>query len=403
MEGVTRVLYRLPEIRMADEVWVVEGEKDVESLRDLGMIATCNVGGAGKWLDAYTATLTGKVVILCGDNDEPGRQHIDKVLASISDSAKAVKVVKVPDAHKDVSDWIAAAGPDAEVQLEKASEAATVVGGYHLIPVKNMAELELEYSAFAKRMDTASLDISRWLPSLTNKVRPIVPGELVMFLADTGTGKTALLQNLAMQSKITTLLFEMELPGTLTFERFIAAAGDVPCYLIEEAYRHNEVGQFKFEKLKHVWCCNQAGLKVEDMKRLIKASALKIGEPPVMVMVDYVQLVADTGRTRYERVSNAAEQLKVLAKETNTIVVAASQVGRKDYTGGPQIGLHDGKNAGEIENSSGLIFGCWRDEQDAMALWLKVLKNTKGRAGQEVCCNFNGSTMRITERSKIVA
>jgi hypothetical protein len=33
MEGVTRVLYRLPDIKIADEVWVVEGEKDADNRR----------------------------------------------------------------------------------------------------------------------------------------------------------------------------------------------------------------------------------------------------------------------------------------------------------------------------------------------------------------------------------
>ena len=49
MQGVERVLYRLPEVLAAGEVWVVEGEKDADSLAALGIVATCNAGGAGKW------------------------------------------------------------------------------------------------------------------------------------------------------------------------------------------------------------------------------------------------------------------------------------------------------------------------------------------------------------------
>jgi hypothetical protein len=52
---VRRVLYRLPEVVAAvsasSTVYVCEGEKDVESLRRLGVVATCNPGGAGKWRD----------------------------------------------------------------------------------------------------------------------------------------------------------------------------------------------------------------------------------------------------------------------------------------------------------------------------------------------------------------
>ena len=47
MDGVERLPYRLPEIIAAGatEVWIVEGEKDVESLRAAGQTATCNPGG----------------------------------------------------------------------------------------------------------------------------------------------------------------------------------------------------------------------------------------------------------------------------------------------------------------------------------------------------------------------
>ena len=57
MDGVERVLYRLPKITVAQSVWIVEGEKDAENLAAIGFEATCNVGGAGKWLDSYSETL----------------------------------------------------------------------------------------------------------------------------------------------------------------------------------------------------------------------------------------------------------------------------------------------------------------------------------------------------------
>src|SRR5262249_13108401 len=51
LQGVALVPYRLPELRAADPdrlVFVVEGEKDVETLRARGLIATTNPMGAGK-------------------------------------------------------------------------------------------------------------------------------------------------------------------------------------------------------------------------------------------------------------------------------------------------------------------------------------------------------------------
>ena len=58
LKGVQRVLYRLPEIskavRAGRTIYIVEGEKDVESLEKLGFAATCNPMGAGKWIDEYS-------------------------------------------------------------------------------------------------------------------------------------------------------------------------------------------------------------------------------------------------------------------------------------------------------------------------------------------------------------
>ena len=56
MAGVRRVPYRLPELVRAAQagelVWIVEGEKDADRLAALGLVATTNVGGAGKWRPA---------------------------------------------------------------------------------------------------------------------------------------------------------------------------------------------------------------------------------------------------------------------------------------------------------------------------------------------------------------
>lgn len=68
-----QVLYRLPEVVGAAIVFIVEGEKDVETLRAQGFVATTIAGGAkSKWLAPFTELLRGREVILIPDNDEPG-------------------------------------------------------------------------------------------------------------------------------------------------------------------------------------------------------------------------------------------------------------------------------------------------------------------------------------------
>lgn len=113
-KGVRRVLYRLPEVLRAVEagtvVYVVEGEKHVDRLRQGNLVATTNSGGAGKWEDSYSDALQGANVVILPDNDEPGQKHAADILRSLTGKAADVRVVNLPDLPPkgDVLDWLAA-------------------------------------------------------------------------------------------------------------------------------------------------------------------------------------------------------------------------------------------------------------------------------------------------------
>lgn len=108
LDNVERVPYRLPELGQATVVYVPEGEKQVERLRALGLVATCNAGGAGKWRDEYSVHLAGKAVVILPDNDDAGERHGLQVAASIQPLARSVTIVRLPDlpGKGDVVDWL---------------------------------------------------------------------------------------------------------------------------------------------------------------------------------------------------------------------------------------------------------------------------------------------------------
>jgi 5S rRNA maturation endonuclease (ribonuclease M5) len=106
LKDVRRVLYRLAEVIKAQTVCVCEGEKDADKLVQLGFTATCNPCGAGKWREDYSETLRGKDVMIFGDNDEPGQAHVKQVVESLTGVAKSIKRIALPDACKDVSNYI---------------------------------------------------------------------------------------------------------------------------------------------------------------------------------------------------------------------------------------------------------------------------------------------------------
>ena len=104
-------LYRLPQLLAAIQenrpVYVVEGEKDVETLARLGHTATCNPGGAGKWRDGYTKLLRGADVIILPDNDTAdneytGQEHALAVALALLNTARRVRLVDIKEACPDL-------------------------------------------------------------------------------------------------------------------------------------------------------------------------------------------------------------------------------------------------------------------------------------------------------------
>jgi putative DNA primase/helicase len=111
VKGVRLVPYNLPAIKAAAPGTIcfsTEGEKDCERLSSLGLLATCNVGGAGKWRDAYSDHLAGLHLVVLSDNDTAGRKHAQQVATSARGKAASVKIVEFPSlpTKGDISDWL---------------------------------------------------------------------------------------------------------------------------------------------------------------------------------------------------------------------------------------------------------------------------------------------------------
>lgn len=112
--GIRRVLYRLPELLAApraETVYILEGEKDVDALRSLGLVATCNAMGAGKWssvAEHAALVLRGRHVAVIADADVPGREHAKQVTAALRGHVSTLRSLELP--KKDVSDWLDAGG-----------------------------------------------------------------------------------------------------------------------------------------------------------------------------------------------------------------------------------------------------------------------------------------------------
>ena len=73
-------IYRYAEIIEAiaqgHTIYIVEGEVVADALWELGIAATTNIGGSGKWKPSDTKDLEGAKVVLVPDRDQPGLKHM---------------------------------------------------------------------------------------------------------------------------------------------------------------------------------------------------------------------------------------------------------------------------------------------------------------------------------------
>ena len=126
-QGVKPRLYHLNDLAGHKQVIVAEGEKDVDRLRQLGLAATCNSGGAGKWQAAHAEQLRGvevQRVVVIPDADDAGRKHGLTVARTCAAAGLTVNIVNLPDDAKDVSEFLG--GSRDRAALIKCIDAAAV-------------------------------------------------------------------------------------------------------------------------------------------------------------------------------------------------------------------------------------------------------------------------------------
>ena len=116
LKGVSRILYNLPVVMRAildgEMVAIMEGEKDVHTATNMGLAATTCAEGAGKWRSEYNYLFRGADVVLVPDNDDKGREHMEKIGSELLPIAKTVSMVDLPGLPEggDLSNWVESGG-----------------------------------------------------------------------------------------------------------------------------------------------------------------------------------------------------------------------------------------------------------------------------------------------------
>jgi DNA polymerase bacteriophage-type len=311
-----KIPYRLPELIASDDpIWICEGEKDANNVAALGLTATCNSEGAGKWGAELGKWFTGKpAAYVLEDNDDAGRRHAAKVVSTLTGIVPDIRVISFPELpeHGDVSDWLARGHSRAEL-IERAKNAKPAAARPDGLKITRASDLDMRGIdwMWPGRFARGTIGLIAGLPDMGK-------GNIAAFLASVCTAALALPCNegFAPQGNVIWLNAEDDNQNTVLPRLVAAGANPERVYFVNGA----QVGGM-----------DKAFSLVTDLELLRKAID-EIGNV-VMVIIDPVSAYLGVGKVDGRSatdVRGVLTPLKELAEEKHVAFVCVSHFNKKD-------------------------------------------------------------------------
>lgn len=388
----------------AAEVFVVEGEKDADTLHSITgkTVVSAENGaqrsnaGGNKWLSEYTDQLAEKTVVILHDNDEAGRTFAHLEADAIKTKARSVRVIDIATAWKecpekgDVSDMVALLGKqdtlnrlqtllqnavEWRITLDIPSEGKTPTDEQNPVEtaenavVRDSVELfdsfmgKIQSEAY-KPMRTGMTDFDRLLNG------GIMKQSLVILSAAPGTGKTTLTQQIfeTMAKDGNTVVFlNLEMSREQLLARSVSRivkrkGGTLTASDILQGYKWTDEQRRQATEAATEYrndiapnmhynpdgCTTDLQSITEALTREAE-TAIADGKNAPVVVLDYLHLVTTTQREEQsEIVKKTVAALKDYAIKFDTFVFAISATNRTSNSRGT-ISLDSSRDTSAIE------------------------------------------------------
>ena len=394
----------------ADELILTEGEFDCMIAIQMGY-KSMGVPGAAQWQDGWNDYVKDvKRVWAVFDNDSAGRKGIDRIKEKVGPKIRGLTVPPKPggddeDAN-DLSDWIVE-------QKHTAEDFANLLkrhkGGL-LISVREAMESWEEIQG----VEGLKFGFER----LDTLLHPgLLPGQVVIALAKTNTGKTLWLINcferMAMANDNLKFLF-MSLEQT-SFDWFERAQRIRALYTLDQngpdSYEEAEIEAFT-KRIKDVtfrfWedrmMLTEANRMTEEhIRQTLDDYVMEMGALPDVLAIDYLGYLARGfgGKDHYEKTSAAVMALKALAKEYRIPILTPHQVNRSSRFG-QKIEIDSARDAGTVEETGDFVFtlhnpdhGKTPEEPKTGKVNLEIGKSRHGGKSQELWYQFGGYSLAM--------
>ena len=258
---------------------------------------------------------------------------------------------------------------------------------------------------FCSRM-TATPEYLAWgVPAIDGKVFA-ERGDLILLGGYPSAGKTLLAVQFALCLSNTYRVgfFSLETSARKLTDRVMSHMSQVPLLKIKRrdlndadweaiAAASADLSKLQFSIIE------ASGMSVHDIQ------AVSLNQRFDIIFVDYLQLINEKGKDRYETVTNISQRLHTFSQSSGVAVIALSQLSRPEkQTGKPKPPtMASFRESGQIEQDADVAFILYPSDPDDnySTRILKIAKNKEGEKAK-IEFDFDGSTqtMRVHEPTK---
>ncbi len=398
----------------AEDVIVTEGEYDAIILRQALLaaseprahrIAVVGLPGTNAIPEDFQDLLSDlKRIYLGFDSDEPGKRAAEALKEILGTRARML-VLPYDNGRK--CDWTefllpkdgpgswATDHPYAGHDWRDVLRLLSTASGKRIFSVAEAGEAFRAYRSVNDGLKTG-------YKQLDYTLKPgLLPGQVMVVLAKTGTGKTLFLCNLAVMMRRHRILFlSLEMTREEVYERLARIYW----------FHHPRASVEELEAaLANIYVCDENRLGERDISGLVSEFGIEAGQPPEVVLVDYLGYFARgaRGNSPYEKTTNAVMQLKADAKAGRFVIISPSQVNRVAKEGKP-IDLDDARDSGAIEETADFLLALFKPDEALSAeeqqiqsqsgkVKLSVLKSRHGGKGSVFQLQMDALTLAIVD------
>lgn len=353
--GLDRALTTKPKVLV-----LCNGAPSVVAAQTWGVPAIAQEGGENALTPENLTELNSKwsgPIYICLEADDKGKATAAKWLAQMP-NAKQIDLNLT--GSQDLADFCKLYLKDSLSELHHRAQVAP--NDDVSISIQVLADRNAKEMADIQAGKVTKLGLLSHIPELDNAVGSFMPRRVHTILGATGMGKStfAVSISMALLWQAAGLWVTTETSPELWFNKMLAYAAKVPVdKIIEGTYTAQEAQRIAAMRAKltpmQSRIYDKGAPEVGTICDWVKRWQDKIGVQ--WVMIDSISRLKATGKNGiFDRVSEVADALQDLARETGITIIGTSQVGRKMDDRSSKIPrITDGKGSGAIEENSDVI------------------------------------------------